>query len=81
MTTPANDLVESALSLPPTDRADLALRLLQSLTPPGEEVSDLEFSQQLQERVEKYRAGDITSVGLKEARAAIEQSLSRRPSP
>ena len=79
MSTSSNSLVESALALSPNDRADLALRLLQSLTPEGEDISDDQLAHQLQDRVQQYRGGDISSVSLEEARAAVNDALSNRP--
>lgn len=80
MTTSANLLIESILSLPQTQRAELALRVLQSLDQPGEEISSGEFGQQLRSRVEKYRSGEIESVSLDEAREIIEKRISAGPS-
>ena len=76
MSTDSHDLIESALSLPQPQRADLALQLLQSLDQPGEEVSAEEFGQELRERVKEYRAGEVESHSLEEARAAIARRIS-----
>ncbi|MCG8449991.1 MAG: addiction module protein [Pirellulales bacterium] len=71
--------MESALSLPQSQRADMARQLLQSLDQPGEEISAEEFSQQIHDRVEKYRSGDIGSCSLDEAREIIEKKIAEGP--
>lgn len=71
---------ESVLSLPPSQRADLAFQLLQSLDLPGEEVAADQFGAELRERAEAHRRGEVESVSLEEARATIQQQISRGPS-
>jgi hypothetical protein len=75
MSMPQDQLFESALSLPQSQRADLAFQLLQSLEPPGEEVSAEVFGFELQERIASYRNGNIGSSNLEEARDFIRQRL------
>jgi hypothetical protein len=75
-----NDVIQSALSLSQSERAELALQLLQSLSPPGEELSDAEFAEQLRQRVEMYRRGEMDSADLYDARALIKKRLSEGPS-
>jgi putative addiction module component (TIGR02574 family) len=73
---PSQDqLFETALSLPQFERADLAFQLLQSLDPPGEELTTEEFGTELRERVEAYRRGEIDSTSLEETRTIIQQRL------
>lgn len=76
MSTSQNPFFETALSLPPSERADLAFQLLQSLDQSGEEITSSEFGSELRSRVESYRRGDIASSSLDEARAIIERRLS-----
>jgi putative addiction module component (TIGR02574 family) len=71
-----DSVFETALSLPPSQRADLAFQLLQSLDHPGEEVSDEEFAAELQSRVQAYERGEIQSYTLEETRAIIRDRLS-----
>lgn len=73
---PQDQLFETALSLPQSERADLAFQLLQSLHPPGEEVGPDTFGAELRERVAGYRRGEIGSSTLDEARAIVQQRLS-----
>jgi putative addiction module component (TIGR02574 family) len=75
MSLPQDPIFESALSLPQPQRADLAFQLLQSLDPPGEEVSSEEFSAELLGRIEKYHRGEVKSFSLDETRALIEERL------
>lgn len=75
MSASQNPFFETALSLPLPERADLAFQLLQSLEPPGDEVSADEFGAELRSRVESYRRGDVESSTLDEARAIIERRL------
>ncbi len=71
-----DQFIETALSLPPTERADLAFHLLQSLEEPGEEISAEEFGEELRGRLAAYRRGELKSFSLEEARAIIEGRLS-----
>jgi putative addiction module component (TIGR02574 family) len=73
MSIPQNQLFDFALSLPQAERADLAFQLLQSLTPPGEEVTAQEFGAELQERIAAYRRGEVPSFSLEETRRLIRQ--------
>jgi putative addiction module component (TIGR02574 family) len=72
-----NPLFESALSLPQSERADLAFQLLQSLTPPGEEISTEEFGKELRQRVAAHRRGELQSFSLEETRQVIQNRLSQ----
>ena len=71
-----DQFLETALSLPQSERADLAFQLLQSLDQPGEVVSSEEFGSELRGRIEAHRRGEIGSFSLEEARAIIQQRLS-----
>ncbi|WP_210417790.1 addiction module protein [Bythopirellula goksoeyrii] len=80
MATSANPLIESILSLTQTQRAELAVQILQSLELPGEEISSEEYGQELRSRVEKYRNGEMESVSLDDAREILEKRISAGPS-
>jgi putative addiction module component (TIGR02574 family) len=77
-----DQLFESVLSLPMSVRADLALELLQSLNPPGEEIeiTSTEFEHELHERVAAHRCGQVQSFSLEETRAIIRERLSQERS-
>lgn len=81
MSIPQDQLFETALSLPQSERADLAFQLLQSLHPPGVEIGPDEFGAELRERVAGSRRGDQESFSLEETRAIIRQRLSEGRSP
>jgi putative addiction module component (TIGR02574 family) len=72
-----DQLFESALSLPQTERANLAFQLLQSLSPPGEQVTSEEFGAELHERVAAYRRGELQSFSLEETREIIRERLAK----
>ncbi len=75
MSSAPEPFLESALALPQSQRADLAFQLLQSLDPPGKEISTEQFGASLHERVKSARSGDIESHNLDEARAIVEKRL------
>jgi putative addiction module component (TIGR02574 family) len=72
-----NPLFESALALPQAERADLAFQLLQSLSPPGDELSTAEFGAELRNRIEAHRRGVSQSVSLEETRRIIQERLAQ----
>jgi len=78
MSIPQGQLFDSALSLPQAERADLAFQLLQSLAPPGEEVTSEEFGAELHERIAAFRSGELPSFSLDETRQHIRQRLQER---
>ena len=75
MSSAPDPFLESALALPQSQRADLAFQLLQSLNPPGEEISAEQFGASLHERVESARSENLKSHGLDEVRAIVEKRL------
>ena len=75
MSSAPDPFLETALALPQSQRADLAFRLLQSLDPPGEEISAEQFASQLHERIESARSGNIKSLSLDEVRGVVEKRL------
>ncbi len=80
MSTPLSPLFESALSLPQVERADLAFQLLQTLVPPGDEISTGDFTAELDSRVDAHRRGELASFSLDEARAIVAQRLEQERS-
>jgi putative addiction module component (TIGR02574 family) len=77
MSTAPNQLFESALSLPQSERADLAFQLLQTLVPSGDEIAPEEFATELHERVEAHRRGELPSFSIEETRAIVQERLSQ----
>ena len=80
MSTPQNPVFESALSLPQSERADLAFQLLQTLIPPGEEVSSEDFAAELRSRVDAHRRGEVASYDVEEALAMVARRLAEESS-
>jgi putative addiction module component (TIGR02574 family) len=78
MSVPQKQLFDSALSLPQAERADLAFQLLQSLSPPGEEIASEEFGAELYERIAAHRRGELPSFSLEETREILKQRLQER---
>ena len=62
MTPESQALFDAALALPEAERAILAERLLETLSPPGEELTDDELEAELDRRFEEYRRDP--SVGI-----------------
>ena len=61
-----------------TARSLLAFQLLQSLTPPGEDVAAEEFGAELHERIAAFRRGELPSFSLEETRRLVRQRLQER---
>jgi putative addiction module component (TIGR02574 family) len=76
-----NQVFEFALSLPQSERADLAFQLLQSLEYPRDAISPEVFRDEIHKRVQGCRQGKIKGHSLDEARAIVEQRLSEGRTP
>jgi putative addiction module component (TIGR02574 family) len=74
MTAPAF-LVDTALSLPEDERAELALRLVESLEGAPEEDVEAAWSDEIARRLEDLRAGRTKPVPLEQALAAARARL------
>jgi len=72
----SDPIFETVLALPLPQRAELAFQLLQSLDPPGEEISSALFGAELHERIESSRRGETSSHSLDETRKIVEKRLS-----
>ena len=70
-----NQVFESALSLPQSDRADLAFRLLQTLGDFDEEITASEFGIELHRRIDVYRRGELNGFTMDETREIVRQRL------
>jgi putative addiction module component (TIGR02574 family) len=57
-----SQVLEEALALPPSDRAEIADRLLSSLEPPTQEEIDKLWASESEERIEAYDRGDFHSI-------------------
>jgi putative addiction module component (TIGR02574 family) len=75
MTTRAADILQSALSLTDSERADLAARLIDSLD--GDEASaQAEWDREIEYRLAQIDGGQVRSVPWDEARRQIERQES-----
>jgi putative addiction module component (TIGR02574 family) len=73
----AQDILQGALGLSETDRADLALRLLESLSP-KDERSDAEWVSEIERRARRVLAGESKGSSWDDARSRIEAALSKK---
>jgi putative addiction module component (TIGR02574 family) len=67
----AVDLLERALKLPEGERADLAVRLLDSLDPETEADRQTAWDQEIRRRIEDLDSGRVKPVPWREARRRI----------
>jgi putative addiction module component (TIGR02574 family) len=75
MTTKAQKVLEDALALERTERADLAASLLDSLDEPGDAEAEAAWAQEIERRMWDVDTGRVTTVSWSEARQRI---LARR---
>ena len=66
-----DEVLEAALSLPETDRANIADRLLLSLDATTEREIDALWAQEAEARIEAYEAGEIDAVPGEEVFAEV----------
>jgi putative addiction module component (TIGR02574 family) len=57
-----SQLLEEALALAPSERAEIADRLLSSLEPPAQEEIDKLWAAESEERLDAYDRGDFHSI-------------------
>ncbi|MBI3195888.1 MAG: addiction module protein [Ignavibacteriae bacterium] len=62
----SQQLLTQALSLPPTERAELADRLLTSLEIPSSQSIDELWAKEVEERIDAYERGEISTVPVHE---------------
>jgi putative addiction module component (TIGR02574 family) len=70
MSAQAERILDEALALPEQDRTELALRLLDSVGEPEEEV-DKAWIEEAKRRLAEIQRGDVQTVPWSEARARI----------
>lgn len=68
MTAQTQSLLDAALTLPESERALLVDRLLRTLPPPDEEVSDDELEAELEKRFEEYRRDPGSAISWSEVK-------------
>lgn len=79
MTEKAQELLEQALKLATTERADLAARLLESLDADVDDpaVVEREWREEIARRVQDLREGRVTPIPADEVFARARQELAR----
>lgn len=75
MTTTATTLLEQALGLPERDRAEIAVRLLESLDETDREDLDQAWAQEVELRCAALDRGDAITSDWSEFRARIERDV------
>jgi len=68
MTPETQEIIDRAMSLPPTDRALVVDKLLSSLDKPDEAIDAL-WRKEVEDRIRAYNQGSLKSVSLEEALA------------
>ncbi len=68
MTPETQEIIDRAMSLPPTDRALVVDKLLSSLDQPDEAIDAL-WRKEVEDRIRAYNQGRLKSVSLEEALA------------
>lgn len=71
MTEETSQLLQAALRLPESERADLAVKLIESLDPPSGDDGEAVWSQEILQRIEELRTGQLKAVPWSEARRQI----------
>jgi putative addiction module component (TIGR02574 family) len=67
MTSETQALLDAALALPETDRAWLVERLLESLSPEGDELTEEEFAAELDRRRAEVEQGIVKPIPWSDA--------------
>ena len=75
MTQPANELLAEALRLSPSERGELAARLIESLDPTTEEDVEAAWSAEIQKRLEELQTGQVQPLPWSEARRRILEDI------
>ena len=67
------ELLAAALSLPETDRADIAATLIRSLDPPDDPTADVAWGAEIERRVNSIDNGDVKLVPWDDVIAAMRE--------
>ena len=70
-------LAQGAIELPPDQRFTLAQRILASVEPAEEPAIEVAWSDEIQERIRRYDAGEIVSIPGSHVFAEIDRQLAR----
>ena len=72
MTASREQVLEDALSLPPSERAEIAERILSSLDLVSQQENDRLWAQEVEKRIDAYERGEIKAVPADEVFKRIE---------
>jgi len=75
MESPAEHLLQSALSLPPSDRADIAASLIQSLDETVDADADAAWAEEIKRRIEAIDNGQVTLIPWDQVIREMRQRL------
>lgn len=73
MTATAERILETALGLPPVDRAELIERLFQSFDPSADRRIDSAWSEEMEFRINAYDGGKLTASSAEDVLARVNR--------
>jgi putative addiction module component (TIGR02574 family) len=73
MNTQPHDLLNAALSLPESDRADIAASLLRSLDPPDDPEADAAWATEIERRINSIDNGEAKLVPWDDVMASMRK--------
>jgi putative addiction module component (TIGR02574 family) len=71
----AEHVLQSALSLPPSERADIAASLIQSLDETADADADAAWAEEIKRRVESIDTGQVTLIPWDQVMREMRQRL------
>jgi putative addiction module component (TIGR02574 family) len=75
MTQIARELLTEALRLPPSERGELAARLIESLDETSDDDIEAAWSAEIQKRLEEIQTGQVQPLPWSEARRLIQEDI------
>jgi len=75
MSPESQQILEGALMLPPTERAELVERLLQSFEFPARKEIDEAWAQEVENRIDAYDRGELKSVSAADVFEEIDRQV------
>lgn len=76
MTTQAQQVLEKAVGLPPTERAELVESILASFDFPSRADIDAAWAREAEDRIDAYERGDIAAIPASQVFDRIEKKYS-----
>ena len=77
MSTPADSILGTALSLPPNDRARIAAELIASLDEGEDADVETAWAAEVDRRIAEIESGEVETVSWEEARNRIRSKLAK----